>query len=34
VKGDKDGPKGYASVWQNESSEGSGTDLFWSSWGE
>jgi hypothetical protein len=27
VKGDKDGPKGYASVWQNESSEG-GTDLF------
>jgi hypothetical protein len=27
VKGDKDGPKGYASVWQNESSE-SGTDLF------
>ena len=28
VKGDKDGPKGYASVWQNESSEGSGTDLF------
>jgi hypothetical protein len=28
VKGDKDGPKGYASVWQNESSEGSGTDFF------
>ena len=27
VKGDKDGPKGYASVWQNESSESS-TDLF------
>jgi hypothetical protein len=28
VKGDKDGPKGYASVWQNESSDGGSTDLF------
>jgi hypothetical protein len=26
VKGDKEGPKGYASVWHNETES---TDLFW-----
>lgn len=28
VKGDKDGPKGYASVWVNEGIGGGGDDLF------
>jgi hypothetical protein len=28
LKGQKDSPKSFASVWVNESSEGSGTDLF------
>jgi hypothetical protein len=29
IKGDKEGPKGYASVWQNdESGSNSSTDLF------
>jgi hypothetical protein len=30
IKGDKDGPKGYASVWQNDDGGGSSssTDLF------
>jgi hypothetical protein len=28
LKGDKDGPKGYASVWVNESIGGGSDDLF------
>jgi hypothetical protein len=28
VKGEQDSPKSYASVWQNDVPEGSGTDLF------
>jgi hypothetical protein len=28
LKGQKDSPKSFASVWVNESSESSGTDLF------